>query len=82
MTAGVGGTEFVSAFGDGIVSGRDDHISFNFQYGISTYDTATTTVSTGSVLNLNSMEIVSTGISATGSAALQSVKKSTLQTGT
>jgi hypothetical protein len=66
--------EFVSVFGDGIVSGRDDHISFNFQYGISTYDSSTATTGTGTVTNANSMEVVSTGASAASSASLQSLR--------
>jgi hypothetical protein len=63
---------FVTVFGDEVVGTREDLISIQFPYGISTYDTVSSTGSGGSVSSSNSMAIISSGTNPTGSAQLQS----------
>jgi len=63
---------FVTVFGDEIVASRQDLISIQFPYGVSTYDTVSSTVSGGSVTSANSMAVISSGTNPTGAAQLQS----------
>jgi len=65
---------FVTVYGDEVVSTRQDYISTKFQYGISSFDTTTSTFAGGFVNSFTSMAIIGTGTGATAFAQLQSIR--------
>lgn len=62
-----------TVFGDAIHASRITNINVQFQYNISSYDVNTTLVGTGSATQSLHQAILSTGVSATGSAMLESI---------
>jgi len=66
-------TAFISIFNEEIYGTRNDQISIQFQYGVSSADITSTVVGTGSIQAINSMAVISSGAGTTASAQIQSV---------
>ncbi len=64
----------ISIFGDKVVSDRLDAVSIQFEYGVSSYDVASSTGQTGLVQSFTSMAIVSTGIGQSATAKISSLQ--------
>jgi len=64
----------ISIFGDRVISERLDAVSIQFEYGVSSYDVASSTGQTGLVQSFTSMAIVSTGIGQSATAKISSLQ--------
>lgn len=64
---------YVSLFDEEVVSNRNDYMSIQFPYGVSSFDTTTSIFAGGFVNSFTSMAIVGTGTGSTAFAQLRSV---------
>lgn len=64
---------FISVFGDRIEEPRDDQISIQFQYGVSSFDVTTSVISTGTIQSSNSLAVVASGTNTTSFAQIQTI---------
>lgn len=72
---------FISIFNEEIYGLRNDQISIQFQYGVSTNDVTSSVAGSGSIQSINSMAVVSSGANTTASAQIQSTDIATYQPG-